>query len=87
MEKTTTEILRKHFDSDNSVDEYAIVKAMQEYASQFQTNTDLVTTEICVLRDRISELEGFLKELDGCDGNNFHTYREELESLINKGNK
>lgn len=33
---------------------------IERYSSQFQTNTDLITTELCVRNERIAELEEVL---------------------------
>lgn len=53
-----------HFLEDNTT--LGKVKIIRDicslYASQFQTNTDLLTTEICVLRERVAELEEHMKE-------------------------
>lgn len=35
-------------------------KSAIAFEAQFQNNTDLITTEICVLRERVAELEGML---------------------------
>lgn len=56
-----------------------------QYASQFQTNTDLITTEICVLRERVSELEGVLEKCRLYFSDNGNQYHKVIDSLINKG--
>lgn len=71
------------------------------YAQQFQPNTDLITTEICVLRERVAELEEHMKEcasvlswvLDNArPDSDWQTFTNsvmnaivEANSLINKG--
>lgn len=70
----------------------AIDEVMERYASQFQTNTDLVTTEICVLRDMVAELEDKLRECkvvlenrERMSARIMQSVADEVKSLINKG--
>lgn len=65
-----------------------IIEAMEIYAQQFQAPTDVLTTEIMVLRERNEELVEMLERVkqwwDSEDIINDHLPIEEIQQLITK---
>jgi len=82
--KTAEEILKEKIhptwfsfnDGDRSIVE-ATKSAMQEYADQ-QTKE---------LTELVRQIGGFLEKLDASDGNDLHTYRDELEQALTPYNE
>lgn len=101
MEKTIRELVKeiqvdasnlKHISKTGVINGsllLSIDNVATRYASQFKTNNDLITTEICVLRERVAELEDALKIVNkGIKTMNYpmlETINVDIESLINKG--